>query len=160
VDDSATGHRLLIPQGTRLLGRYDSKVSFGQSRVLVVWTDIILPNGSTLQISGMAGTDAQGYGGFSDKIDRKLLQTFGSAILIALIGAGTEMAIPRDRNSFGMQNTAEYAARRSFAETFGRMAERTISRNMDVQPTLEIRPGYKFNVLVDQDMVFPGDYRR
>jgi type IV secretion system protein VirB10 len=159
VYDSATGHRLLVPQGTRLLGRYDSKVSFGQSRVLVVWTDIILPNGSTLQIGGMAGTDAQGYGGFSDKVDRKLLQTFGSAILIALIGAGTEMAIPRDRNSFGMENSAEYAARRSFAETFGRMAERTISRNMDVQPTLEIRPGYKFNVLVDQDMVFPGEYR-
>ena len=87
------------------------------------------------------------------------LRTFGSAILIALIGAGTEMAIPRDRNSFGMENSAEYAARRSFAETFGRMAERTISRNMDVQPTLEIRPGYKFNVLVDQDMVFPGEYR-
>ncbi|MBN8956858.1 MAG: IncP-type conjugal transfer protein TrbI [Rhizobiales bacterium] len=159
VFDSASGHRLLIPQGTRLLGRYDSKVSFGQSRVLVVWTDIILPNGSTLQIGGMAGTDAQGYGGLSDKVDRKLLQTFGSAILIALIGAGTEMAIPRDRNSFGMENSAEYAARRSFAETFGRMAERTISRNMDVQPTLEIRPGYKFNVLVDQDMVFPGEYR-
>lgn len=159
VYDSATGHRLLVPQGTRLLGRYDSKVSFGQSRVLVVWTDIILPNGSTLQIGGMAGTDAQGYGGFSDKVDRKLLQTFGSAILIALIGAGTEMAIPRDRNSFGMENSAEYAARRSFAETFGRMAERTISRNMDVQPTLEIRPGYKFNILVDQDMVFPGEYR-
>lgn len=159
VYDSATGHRLLVPQGTRLLGRYDSKVSFGQSRVLVVWTDIILPNGSTLQIGGMAGTDAQGYGGFSDKVDRKLLQTFGSAILIALIGAGTEMPIPRDRNSFGMENSAEYAARRSFAETFGRMAERTISRNMDVQPTLEIRPGYKFNVLVDQDMVFPGEYR-
>lgn len=159
VYDSATGHRLLIPQGTRLLGRYDSKVSFGQSRVLVVWTDIILPNGATLQIGGMAGTDAQGYGGFSDKVDRKLLETFGSAILIALIGAGTEMAIPRDRNSFGMENSAEYSARRTFAETFGRMAERTISRNMDVQPTLEIRPGYKFNVLVDQDMVFPGEYR-
>jgi type IV secretion system protein VirB10 len=159
VYDSATGHRLLIPQGTRLLGRYDSKVSFGQSRVLVVWTDIILPNGSTLQIGGMAGADAQGYGGFSDKVDRKLLQTFGSAILIALIGAGTEMAIPRDRNSFGMENSAENAARRSFVETFGRMAERTISRNMDVQPTLEIRPGYRFNILVDQDMVFPGEYR-
>lgn len=159
VYDSATGHRLLIPQGTRLLGRYDSKVTFGQNRVLVVWTDIILPNGSTLQIGAMAGTDAKGYGGFSDKVDRKLLQTFGSAILIAAIGAGTEMAIPRDRNSFGMENSAEYSARRTFAETFGRMAERTISRNMDVQPTLEIRPGYKFNVLVDQDMVFQGEYR-
>jgi len=159
VYDSATGHRLLIPQGTRLLGRYDSKVTFGQSRVLVVWTDIILPNGSTLQIGSMAGTDAQGYGGFSDQVNNHYLRTFGSAILIALIGAGTEMAIPRDRNSFGMENSAEYAARRSFVETFGRMAERTISRNMDVQPTLEIRPGYKFNVLVDQDMVFPREYR-
>lgn len=159
VYDSSTGHRLLIPQGTKLFGRYDSKVSFGQSRVLVVWTDIIFPNGSTLQIGGMAGTDAQGYGGFNDKVDRKWLQTFGSAILIAVIGAGVDMAIPQDRNSFGSSNTAEDAARRNFAETFGRMADRTIQRSMDVQPTLEIRPGYKFNVLVDQDIVFPGVYR-
>lgn len=71
VYDSATGHHLLIPQGTKLFGRYDSKVSLGQSRVLVVWTDIIFPNGSTLQIGGMAGTDAQGYGGFRDRVDRK-----------------------------------------------------------------------------------------
>ena len=158
VYDSATGHRLLIPQGTRLLGRYDSKVSFGQSRVLVIWTDLVFPNGSTLQISGMAGVDAQGYGGFTDQVNNHYLRTFGSAILIALIGAGTEMAIPRDRNSFGFENSAESAARRSFVETFGRMAERTVSRNMDVQPTLEIRPGYRFNILVDQDMVFPGGY--
>ncbi|MFJ1311802.1 IncP-type conjugal transfer protein TrbI [Agrobacterium sp. P15N1-A] len=158
VYDSATGHLLLIPQGTKLLGRYDSKVSFGQSRVLVVWTDIIFPNGSTLQIGGMAGNDAQGYSGFRDRADRKWFQTFGSAILIALIGAGTDMAIPQDRDSFRSANSAEDAARRSFAETFGRMADRTIQRNMDVQPTLEIRPGYKFNVIVDQDIVFPGRY--
>lgn len=160
VFDSATGHHLLIPQGTRLLGRYDSKVTFGQSRVLVVWTDIILPNGSTLQIGAMAGTDAEGYGGFKDQVDNHYFQIFGSAILIAAIGAGTEMAIPRDRSAFGMENSAEYAARRSFVETFGRVAERTISKNMDVQPTLEIRPGYKFNILVDQDMVFPEAYRQ
>lgn len=158
VFDSATGHRLLIPQGTKLFGRYDSKVAFGQSRVLVVWTDIIFPNGSTLQIGGMAGTDAQGYGGLRDKVDRKWLQTFGSAVLIALIGAGVDMAIPQNRNAFGSSNSAEDAARRNFAETFGRLADRTIQRNMDVQPTLEIRPGYKFNVLVDQDIVFPGSY--
>lgn len=69
VYNSATGHYLLIPQGTKLMGRYDSKVSFGQSRVLVIWTDIIFPNGSTLQIGGMAGTDAPGYGGFEDRVD-------------------------------------------------------------------------------------------
>jgi len=158
VYDSATGHRLLIPQGTKLFGRYDSKISFGQSRVLVVWTDIIYPNGSTLQIGGMAGTDAEGYGGFRDKVDRKWLDTFGSAILIALIGTGIDMAIPQNNDPFN-SNSPEDAARINFAETFGRMAEQTIQRNMDVQPTLEIRPGYKFNVLVDQDIVFPGAYR-
>src|SRR5690606_19830116 len=131
-------------QGSKLFGRYDSKVAFGQNRVLVVWTDIIFPNGSTLQIGGMAGTDAAGYGGFNDKVDHHYLQTFGSAILVALIGAGTEMMIPVDRNSFGTSNSAEDSARRSFAETFGKMSEQTVSKNLNVQPTLEIRPGYQF----------------
>ncbi|MBZ9994096.1 IncP-type conjugal transfer protein TrbI [Mesorhizobium sp. BH1-1-4] len=159
VYDSATGHRLLIPQGAKLFGRYDSSVTFGQKRVLVVWTDIIFPNGATLQIGGMAGTDAQGYGGFKDRVNNHYLQIFGSAILVAAIGAGVDMAIPEDRNALGSENSAENSARRSFAETFGRVAERTISKNIDVQPTLEIRPGYKFNILVDQDMVFPRAYK-
>lgn len=156
VYDSATGRHLLIPQGSKLFGRYDSNVSFGQNRVLVIWTDIIFPNGSTLQIGGMAGTDAAGYGGFTDKVDNHLLQTFGSAILVALIGAGTEMMLPQDNNSTG--NNAENSARESFAETFGEISEQTVSKNLDVQPTLEIRPGYQFNVLVDQDIVFPGAF--
>ncbi|EMS95932.1 conjugal transfer protein TrbI [Agrobacterium tumefaciens str. Cherry 2E-2-2] len=158
VYDSATGHRLLIPQGTKLFGRYDSKVSFGQNRVLVVWSDIIFPNGSTLQIGGMAGTDAEGYGGFKDKVDDHYLKTFSSAVLIALIGTGIDMAVPQS-STLATQDTASDAARRNFAETFGRVADRTIQRNMDVQPTLEIRPGYKFNVLIDQDIVFPGIYK-
>jgi type IV secretion system protein VirB10 len=158
VYDSATGYRLLIPQGTRLMGRYDSKVAFGQSRVLVVWTDIIFPNGSTLQIGGMAGTDAEGYGGFNDQVDNHYFKTFGSAVLLALIGTGVDMAIP-ENSTLTNQTTASDAARRNFAETFGRVAERTISKNLDVQPTLEIRPGYQFNVLVDQDMIFPAEYR-
>jgi type IV secretion system protein VirB10 len=134
-------------------------VSFGQNRVLVIWTDIIFPNGSTLQIGGMAGTDAVGYGGFSDRVDNHYLQTFGSAFLVALIGAGTEMMIPQDQNVLGTENSAEDAARRSVAETFGQISEQTITRNLNVQPTLEIRPGYRFNVLVDQDIVFPSGYR-
>lgn len=158
VFDSATGHRLLIPQGTKLMGRYDSKISFGQSRVLVVWTDIIFPNGSTLQIGGMAGTDAEGYGGFNDQVDNHYVKAFGSAILLALIGTGMDMAIPQN-STLANQTTASDAARRNFAETFGRVAERTINKNLDVQPTLEIRQGYQFNVLVDQDIVFPGVYR-
>jgi type IV secretion system protein VirB10 len=141
-----------------VFGRYDSNVSFGQSRVLVIWTDIIFPNGSTLQIGGMAGTDAEGYGGFNDKIDRHYIQTFGAAALVAIIGTGIDMSIPQS-STLATQDTASDAARRNFAETFGRLAERTIDRQMDVQPTLKIRPGYKFNVLVDQDIVFPGAYR-
>lgn len=153
VFDSATGHHLLIPQGTRLFGRYDSKVTFGQRRALVIWTDIVFPDGATLQIGGMAGTDAQGYGGFSDQVDNHYFEVFGSAILVAAIGAGIDMALPDDQGS--ADNSATDAARRSFAETFSEVADRTIGQNMEVQPTLEIRPGYIFNVLVDQDLVFP-----
>ncbi|WEX91406.1 IncP-type conjugal transfer protein TrbI (plasmid) [Sinorhizobium garamanticum] len=158
VYDSATGYRLLIPQGAKLFGRYDSKVSFGQERVLVVWTDLIFPNGSTLQIGGMAGTDAEGYGGFKDKVDRHLWRTFGSAALIALIGTGIDMSMP-ENSTLATQDTASDAARRNFAESFGRVAEQTISKNLNVQPTIRIRPGYKFNVLVDQDIIFPSAYR-
>lgn len=159
VYDSATGYRLLIPQGAKLFGRYDSKVAFGQARVLVVWTDIIFPNGSTLQIGGMAGTDAEGYGGFNDRVNNHTIRTFVSAALIALIGTGIDASIP-ESSTRSTQDTASDAARRNFAESFGRVAERTIDRNLDVQPTLEIRPGYRFNVLVDQDIVFPGSYDR
>lgn len=158
VYDSATGYRLLIPQGAKLFGRYDSKVSFGQERVLVVWTDLIFPNGSTLQIGGMAGTDAEGYGGFKDKVDRHLWRTFGSAALVALIGTGIDMSMPQS-STLATQDTASDAARRNFAESFGRVAEQTISKNLNVQPTIQIRPGYKFNALVDQDIIFPSAYR-
>lgn len=157
VYDSATGHRLLIPQGAKLFGRYDSKVSFGQERVLVVWTDLIFPSGSTLQIGGMAGTDAEGYGGFRDKVDRHLLRTFGSAALVALIGTGIDMSMPQS-STLATQHTASDAARRNFAESFGRVAEETISKNLNVQPTIHIRPGYKFNILVDQDIIFPSKH--
>jgi type IV secretion system protein VirB10 len=105
----------------------------------------------------MAGTDAQGYGGFHDKVDNHYLRTFGSAVLVALIGTGIDMAIP-ESSTLATQDTASDAARRNFGETFGRVAERTINKNLNVQPTLKIRPGYKFNVLVDQDIVFPGAY--
>ena len=154
VYDSATGNQMLIPQGSKLFGRYDSRVSFGQERVLVVWTDLVFPDGSTLQIGGMAGTDAEGYGGFRDKVDRHLLRTFGSAALVALIGTGIDLSLP-ESSTLATQATASDAARRNFAESFGRVAEQTMSKNLNVQPTITIRPGYRFNVLVDQDIVFP-----
>jgi len=98
-------------------------VSFGQKRVLVVWTDIIFPNGSTLQIGGMSGTDAQGHSGFGDKVNNHYLKTFGSAVLIALIGTGIDMAVP-ESSTLATQDTASDATRRNFVETFGRVADR------------------------------------
>lgn len=147
VFDSVSGHYLLIPQGSRLFGRYDSKVTFGQRRALVIWTDIVFPNGATLQVAGMAGTDAQGYGGFADQVDNHYFEVFGSAIFIAAIGAGIDMALPQDRNLSHIDGTD--AARRSFAETFGRVADRTIDKNMDVQPTIEIRPAGRSLFMID-----------
>jgi len=157
VYDSATGSRLLIPQGAKLFGRYDSKVSFGQKRVLVVWTDLVFPNGSTFQIGGMAGMDTKGYSGFKDKVDRHLWRTFASAALVAIIGTGIDISMP-ESSTLSTRDTASDAARRNFAESFGQVAEQTISKNLNVQPTIRIRPGYKFNVLVDQDIVFPSAY--
>ena len=79
-------------------------------------------------------------------------------MLLAIIGTGIDMALP-ESSTLAQQDTASDAARRNFAETFGRVAERTINKNLDVQPTLRVRPGYKFNVLVDQDIVFPLAYK-
>ena len=111
------------------------------------------------KIGGMAGTDAAGYGGFHDRVNNHYLRTFGSAILVALIGAGSDMLLPDDNSTATTTDSAADAARRSFAETFGQISQQTVSRNLNVQPTLEIRPGYRFNVLVDQDIVFPRAYR-
>lgn len=153
VYDSATGRHLLIPQGSRLVGQYDSKVSYGQSRVLVVWTDIVLPDGKRLDLGAMAGIDQAGEAGFKDKVNRHFIRNFGTAALVALIGTGIDLSLPQSRTAFGVSDPSD-AARRSFAETFGRLAEGSVSKGLDTQPTLTIRPGYRFNILVDQDLVF------
>jgi type IV secretory pathway VirB10-like protein len=157
VYDSASGHHILIPQGTKVLGRYDSEVSFGQERVLVIWTDLIFSNGSTLQIGGMAGVDTQGYGGFQDQVDNHFLRVFGSAILVAAIGTGLDALSPEAEGIAAQSGSASLgsAAEQNFSETFTQVAGKTLDRNLDVQPTLEIRPGYMFNILVDQDIIFP-----
>jgi len=162
VYDSASGHHLLIPRGTKVFGRYDSEVSFGQERVLVIWTDLIFPNGSTLQIGGMAGIDTQGFGGFRDQVDNHFLRIFGSAILVAAIGTGLDVLSPQaDRPAVQAQlgsRNLQNAAGQNFAETFDQVAGKTLDRNLEVQPTLEIRPGYRFNILVDQDLNLSAPY--
>lgn len=148
VYDSTTGRHLLIPQGTKIFGRYDSDVSFGQQRVLAAWTRLIFPNGSSINIEGMAGTDQAGAGGFSDRVNNHWGKTLQSALLISVIGAGVQ-----NLTDSGDSDDVADAIRESFGDTFSSVAQKSVERSLSVQPTLEIRPGYRFLIVVDKDMV-------
>ncbi|SDH13852.1 IncP-type conjugal transfer protein TrbI [Pelagibacterium luteolum] len=156
VYDSATGHHLLIPQGSRLVGRYESNVGFGQTRVYAVWSDIVFPDGTTLELGDMSGMDGAGRRGFSDRVDNRYLETFGAAALTALLGTGLDLASPRPDP--GQGGDLWSTGRSNIADSFGRVAEQTISRSLDVSPTLEIRSGYRFNIFVERDITFPIPY--
>lgn len=154
VWDSVSGRRLLIPQGTRLFGRYDSRVTHGQSRVLVVWTDLVFPDGSTLNLQGMPGTSAAGYAGFKDKVDWHWDVLFATALLTSAISTGITYATD-SANDNNDTVQIEDTAQEEFAREFGRVANRALDKQLDVQPTLKIRPGYRFNVMVEKDIVLP-----
>ena len=149
VWDTATGVHLLIPQGTRLYGTYDSEVSYGQNRVLVVWSRLIFPDASTLELEGMPGADQAGYGGFRDKVDRHLFRIFGSAVLLSIVGSAFEISQPTGDSETA---TPQQTAAAQLAQELGNIAREQISKEMDAQPTLVIRPGYRFNVMVTKDL--------
>ncbi len=150
VWDTATGKHILIPQGTKLFGTYDSSVAFGQHRVLVAWTRLIFPDASTLALQSMPGADQAGYAGFKDKVDRHLLRIFGSAILLSAIGAGFQMSQP---DASGETPSAQQQAAAQLGQELAQVSREQIRREMDVQPTLVIRPGYRFNVMVNRDVI-------
>jgi type IV secretion system protein VirB10 len=149
VYDTATGQHLLIPSGTRVFGRYDSSVTFGQSRVLVAWTRLIYPDGTAINIEAMAGGDQSGRGGFRDRVNNHYFRIYGNALLLSVIGGGIDAI--RDRN--GSNDELADAIRENFGETFNQVVQQTIQKNLDIQPTLEIRPGYRFVILVEKDMI-------
>jgi type IV secretion system protein VirB10 len=152
VYDSATGRFILIPQGAKLIGTYDNGVTTGQERVLVAWTRIVFPDASSLVLGKMPGTDQDGYAGFSDRVDDHFLKTFGSAILLSVVGAGVQLSQGNGNNqTSGL--TAQQTIAASLGQQLGQLGQETARRNMQVQPTLEIRPGYRFTVMVTKDIV-------
>ena len=157
VYDSTTGKHLLIPQGTKLFGRYDSSVSYGQNRVLVVWTDLIFPNGFTLNLGGMSGSDQAGQAGFRDRRNGHTGKIFGAAILTSLLGTGVRYGSGSSNQTLNGGIRVEGAAQQEFSQEFGRVATKVIDKGLDLQPTLTIRPGYRFNIIVEKDIVLP-DY--
>lgn len=159
VFDTGTGQHLLIPQGARLIGLYDHQVVYGQERVLVTWKRVIFPNGTSLSLKdGMPGTDATGAAGFSDEVNHHLVRVFGSALLLSVISAGVQLSqIPEFGRGFTGPSAGNVLGA-SVGQQLGQTSSELIRRGMSVAPTIEVRPGYAFNVMVTQDLVFPGSY--
>lgn len=145
--DSVTGRTLLIPQGSRLVGSYDSVVAFGQSRVLVVWQRIILPDGSSIRIDNVPATDMAGYAGLSDRIDRHTWQILKGVVLSTLLGVGTELSVG------STESDLVRAIRESAQQSGGRAGDQIVTRNLNVQPTLRVRPGWPLRIVVHRDIV-------
>lgn len=151
VYDSPTGRLLLIPQGSRLLGLYDAGVSFGESRALLVWTRLILPNGASVILDKTPATDAAGYAGVSDQVDNHWKQLVAGAAFTTLLGAGAELAAPQNQTSGS--NTVVVATRESLQDSVNQVGQELTRKTLSIKPTLTVRPGYPVRVLVNRDLV-------
>jgi type IV secretion system protein VirB10 len=154
VYDSLNPSVVLIPQGTRLIGEYSSEVAYGQSRVLVAWSRLIYPNGATMDLRGMEGTDGKGQAGFHDQVDNHYFRVFGSAILMSLLGVGAQLSQPQNSGALNTPSASQQAAA-GLAQQMNNVGTNLLNRNLNIQPTLVIRPGYAFNVLVNRTMILP-----
>jgi len=162
VYDTATGRQLLIPQGSKLYGAYDSRVIYGQSRVLIAWNRVVFPDGSAVTLGAMPGTDMSGYAGFTDQVDNHYLRIFGSSMLMSLITGSTSYAVDSVSNGAGSGNdatTVQDAMASALAAQLGQTTQTLLQRNLNIKPTLDIRPGYQFNVVVTKDVAFRSAYR-
>jgi len=162
VYSSVSGRYVLIPAGSKLVGTYDSKVIAGDTRVGVAWTRIEFPNGTYLSLGGMPGTDSRGYAGFHDLVNDHTWTIFKNALLLSLIDVGMSIASPTSTstNTTGVTgNQALQDGEQALAQTFGQAESQMFQKYINIAPTLTIRPGYAFNVVVTKDLVFPGPYQ-
>ena len=150
VYDTATGRSLLIPQGSRLIGRYDSQVAFGQRRVLLVWTRLILPDTSSIALDKLPGIDPAGYAGLEDGVDWHWDRILASAGLSTLLAIGAELVAPENRTD---GNRIVVAGRDGSQDTVNQVGQELTKRNASIQPTLTVRPGFLMRVMVNKDLV-------
>ena len=147
VYDTVTGRFLLVPQGTRMIGKYDSVVAFGQKRALIVWQRIIRPDGSSIVIENLPATDEGGYAGLEDGVDFHTWQILKGVGLATLLGVGTQLSIG------GNQNDPVSAIRQSAFQNIDRASQNVVQRMLDIQPTLTIRPGFPLRIIVHKDLI-------
>ena len=146
IYDSPTGRILLVPQGTRVIGQYDNNVQFGQSRVLLVWNRLIFPNGRSIVLERQPGADAEGYAGLQDGVDYHWWDLAKAAGLSTLLSVGAELAVDNDDRLI-------QAIRNGGQDTINDAGQQIVRRQLNVAPTLTIRPGYPVRVIVTRDLV-------
>ncbi|MCH2240162.1 MAG: TrbI/VirB10 family protein [Blastomonas sp.] len=137
---------LLIPQGARLIGDYSADVGFGQNRVQLQWTRLIMPDGRSQQLASFPATDTAGYSGLKDKTDYHWAGVFKAAMISTLLGAGAEFGAGDDRNLVR-------ALRRGSQDSINRAGEQIVSRELSIRPSLTIRPGFPVRVMVTRDLI-------
>src|SRR3981189_1718047 len=150
VFDSPTGRFLLVPQGARLIGIYDSQIAFAQSRVLLVWTRLIMPNGRSIVLERQPGADTAGYAGLEDEVDNHWGALFKAALLSTLLGVGSELG---STTGTGGNSDVITALRRGSSDSLNQTGQKVVQRNLDIQPTLTVRPGFPVRVIVNRDLV-------
>lgn len=162
VYDTATGNMLVIPQGSRLFGVYDSRVAVGQNRVLIAWNRVVFPDGSAVSLETMPGTDQAGYGGLEDNVDNHYMRIFGSAMVMSLVSGGMAYAMDTFSNNSGSAENQKPSMQDEMGSALGsQLGQATVQllqRNVNIKPTLEIRPGFRFNLVVVKDMRFDRPY--
>jgi type IV secretion system protein VirB10 len=147
VRDSATGRTVLIPQGARLVGSYDSVVAYGQRRALVVWNRIVFPDGSSIGLGNMPAADVSGYSGLADGVDLHGWQLLKGIGLSTLLGVATQTSLGSSESDLVR------AIRESAQQNAAHAGDRITSRNLDVQPTITVRPGWPVRAVVNQDLI-------
>jgi type IV secretory pathway VirB10-like protein len=157
VYDTATGKYLLIPQGSRMVGVYDSQIAYGQNRLQVIWTRIIYPDGSSINLDGMMGQDIQGMAGFHDRVDNHYKRLIGSALLMSAFAAGIELS-QRQNTSLLTTPSAGQTASSAVGQQLGELGSEITRKNLSIQPTIKIPVGYRFNVRVNRDILFEAPY--
>lgn len=147
VYDSPTGHILLVPQGTRLVGQYDNGVGFGQRRVLLVWTRLIFPDGRSIVLEREPGADAEGYAGLEDGVDYHWGELFKAAALSTVLSIGAQAG------SSGQESDIMRALRQGASDSISQTGQQIVQRQLNIAPTLTIRPGFPVRVIVTRDLV-------
>jgi type IV secretion system protein VirB10 len=153
VYDTNTGTHLIIPQNATLIGTYDNSVTMGQERALTAWRRIIMPDASSIDLDLMPGSDRSGFAGFEDQVNNHYLKIFGAAALMSVFSAGIQLSQPQATN--GQNYSATQTIAGAIGQQMGELGEEIARRNMQIQPTIEIRQGYLFNVMVTKDIVMP-----